>query len=65
MISLLISLLIIFLILGVAWWIINLLPLPAPFGLIVQVVFVVIALIVVVDLLLGISGGGGRGLLLR
>jgi hypothetical protein len=58
MLPLLINLLIIMLVLGVAWWIITLLPLPHPFPLIVRVVFVVIALIVVVDLLLGISGGG-------
>ena len=60
MLGLLISLVIIVLVLGVAWWIISLIPLPSPFHLIIQVVFVIIALIVVVDLLLGISGGGGR-----
>jgi len=60
MLGLLISLIIIVLVLGVAWWIISLIPLPSPFHLIIQVVFVIIALIVVVDLLLGISGGGGR-----
>jgi hypothetical protein len=60
MLSLLINLLIIFLILGVCWWVLTLIPLPPPFHLILQVVFVIIALIVVIDLLLGISGGGPR-----
>lgn len=61
MIVLLINLLIILLVLGVAWWIVSLfLPrLPEPLPLIIQVVFVLIVLIVVIDLLLGISGGGG------
>lgn len=58
MLALLIQFAIIILILGVGWWIVNLLPLPAPFPLIVQVVFVIIALIVAIDLLLSISGGG-------
>lgn len=64
MLALLINLIVILLVLGVVWWIITLLPLPAPFPLIIQVVFVLIALIVVVDLLLGISGSRG-GLLWR
>lgn len=59
MIDLLIHLLIIFLILGVAWWVISVIPLPPPFALIAQVVFVIIALIIVIELLLGISGGVG------
>jgi hypothetical protein len=64
MIGLLINLIIPVLVLGVAWWIITLLPLPAPFPLIVRVVFVLIALIVVIDVLLGLSGGSGGRLLL-
>lgn len=58
MLTLLIHMLIILLILGVAWWVISLIPLPPPFHMILQVVFVLIALIVVIDLLLGISGSG-------
>lgn len=65
MIPLLINLIIILLVLGVLYWICTLLPLPAPFPLILQVVFVLIALIVVVDLLLGISGGSSGRLLWR
>jgi hypothetical protein len=56
MIGLLIWLLIVFVVLGVAWWVITLLPLPAPFPTIIQVVFVLIALIVVIDLLLHLGG---------
>lgn len=57
-IDLLINLLIIFLILGVIWWGLRLIPLPPPFPIIIQVVLVVIALIVVIDLLLSISSSG-------
>lgn len=56
MIGLLINLLIVALILGVAWWILTLIPLPPPFDLIVKVVFVLIALIVLIDLLVGLGG---------
>ncbi len=59
MLSLLINLVIILLVLGVVYWVTTLFPLPHPFPLIIQVVFVLIALIVVVNLLLGLSGGGG------
>lgn len=60
MLSMLISLLIILMVLGVAWWVITLLPLPHPFPIIIQVVFVIIALIVVIDLLRGVTGDGGH-----
>lgn len=62
MLGLLINLIITFLVLGVAWWVITLLP---PFGLVIQVVFVLIALILVIDLLLGLAGGAHRPLLWR
>lgn len=56
MIILLIWLLILVLCLGVAWWVINLIPLPPPFCMDAQVVVVIVALIIVVDLLLGLAG---------
>lgn len=58
MIGLLINLLIVCPIFGVVWYIVTLLPLPPPFPLIIRLVFLLILLIVVVNLLLGISGGG-------
>lgn len=59
--TLLVTLLIYILIAAVIWWAISLLPLPAPFGLIVRVVFAV----VVVVFLLNLLAGGGLGLPLR
>ena len=56
MLSLLINLLIIAIVLGLAWWIITLIPLPEPIGQIVRVVFVVIAAIVLIWFLLGLAG---------
>ena len=64
MIDLLITLVIVLLVLGVAWYAITtLLPLPEPIGRIVQVVFVLIVVLVLIWFLLGISGHGHRVLL--
>lgn len=59
MIGLLINLLILCLILGLVWWVIGLIPLPDPFGLIVRVVFAVICVIILIDMLLSLGGGAG------
>jgi hypothetical protein len=56
MINSLIQLLIIALVCGVIWWIMDWLPVPEPFNKIVKVVTVVVFLIVVIYILLGISG---------
>lgn len=60
MIGLLINLLILVLVFGVAWWIITLIPLPPPFGLVAQVVLALILLIILIDFLLGGSELGWR-----
>lgn len=65
MIGLLINLLILVLVFGVAWWIITLIPLPPPFGLVAQVVLALILLIILVNFLLNGSELGWRGGLLR
>ena len=52
MIGLLINLLILVLVFGVAWWIITLIPLPPPFGLVAQVVLALILLIILINFLL-------------
>ena len=59
MISLLITLLIVLLIASVVWWIISQLPLPAPFAMIVRVVFALILLIWLISMLLPYSGVHG------
>jgi hypothetical protein len=45
MIDVLINLLIILCILGLVWWAISAIPMPAPFSIIVRVVFALIAII--------------------
>lgn len=53
MITLLISLLVLCLIFAIAWWILNMIPVPAQFKWIVQVIFAIIFLIALVSLLTG------------
>lgn len=62
MLGLLINVFIIFLILAVIWYVLTLFPLPAPFPLVIRVVFMLIALIIVIDLLLSIGGAGWQPL---
>ncbi len=56
MISLLITVLIVFLVLGVAWWILTLIPLPPPFLTIAQVILALIGLLILINLLMGVGG---------
>ncbi len=56
MIGLLVQILIICLIFGVVWWVISLLPLPAPFGQVAQVVVALIFLLILISLLLPLAG---------
>lgn len=53
MIGFLISLLILVLILGLCWWIIGLIPVPAQFKWVVRVIFAIICLIMLISLLTG------------
>lgn len=53
MISLLISLLVLVLVFAIFWWILSLIPVPAPFAWIVQVIFAIVFLIALVELLTG------------
>ena len=59
MISLLVTILVSCIIFGLIWWILSLVPLPAPFGQIARVVVAVIFAIWLIYLLLGFTGGGG------
>lgn len=56
LIPLFIQLLIFALIAGIIYYIINLFPLPAPFGLIVRAVFLLLCLFVLLSFLLPFSG---------
>ena len=53
MLSLLISLLILCLILGIVWWILSMIPIPPPFVWVVRVVFAIICLIALISLFTG------------
>jgi len=37
-------------ILGVIWFLVGMLPLPAPFGLIIKIVFIVLAILVILSM---------------
>lgn len=56
MISILITILIMCLIFGLLWWVITLLPLPAPFGNVVRVIIAIIFCIWLIYLLLPLAG---------
>jgi hypothetical protein len=53
MLSLLVSLLILLVIMAVIWWILSMIPIPAPFVWIVRVIFAIIFLIALISLLTG------------
>jgi hypothetical protein len=61
MIGVLIGLLILFIVAGVIWYIITLLPLPHPFGLIAQLVLLLIIVLIALSYLLPLAGIGLRG----
>ena len=56
MISLLLTLLILLLIFGVAWWVLGLIPLPEPLAMVARVVFGLILLIILIAYLLPMAG---------
>jgi hypothetical protein len=47
--SILISLIILCVVLGLLWWLISMLPIPEPFGLVVRVCFILLAIIFIVE----------------
>jgi hypothetical protein len=61
MISILVTLLVLCLIFGLIWWILGLIPLPAPFARVAQVVVAVIFLIILIYMLLPFIGTAGVG----
>jgi hypothetical protein len=58
MLEVLVTLLVMCLIFGIIWWIITLIPLPAPFAQVARVIVAVIFLIWMIYLLLPLTGGG-------
>ena len=52
----LIHLIIELVVLGLIYWVVSLIPLPNPFGQIIRVIFVIIAVIIVLAFLLPLAG---------
>ena len=55
--TIIITLIVYLIVLGLLYWLVSLIPLPAPFGQLVQVLFVILAVLVVLSAF-GIIGGG-------
>ena len=51
----LLNLILFLVILGVLWWLITLIPLPHPFPIIIQVLFIILAVLAVLNVLFGFS----------
>lgn len=51
----LLNLILFLVILGVLWWIISLLPIPHPFPVIIQVLFIILAVLALLNVLFGLS----------
>jgi hypothetical protein len=59
MISILVTILVMCIIFGLLYWLISIIPLPAPFGQVARVVLAVIFVIWLIYLLLPLAGGLG------
>lgn len=57
MVDLLVAIIIWGLVLAVLWWGVGRLPLPAPFNTVAQVILVILTVVILVNLLLGFTGG--------
>ena len=57
MVSVIVTLIVYLAILGLLYWLVGMLPIPAPFGQIIMVLFVILAIVVVLSAFGIISGG--------
>ena len=55
--SIIITLIVYLIVLGLLYWLVSLIPLPDPFGQIVRVLFIILAVLVVLSAFGFISGG--------
>ena len=62
MIATLIYLLVVCVIIGLVWWIVDYLPVPEPLNKLIKIVTIVIGAIVIIYALMSIAGIGGGGL---
>lgn len=58
MISTLIYLLVVCIIIGLIWWVVDYMPVPQPLNKLIKVVSIVIGVIIIAYALLAIGGGG-------
>jgi len=56
LVNFLIYVVVLCLIFGLVWWVVGLIPLPAPVKTVVTVILAVIAVLILIDLLLGVVG---------
>ncbi len=56
MITFIVYLAVLVIVVSLVWWLLQQLPLPAPFGRIMQIAVVVIAVVILIYLLLGLTG---------
>lgn len=52
------SLIIFLVILGLVAWLLTFVPLPAPFGKIIQVILIIVAVVIVINFLMGMTEYG-------
>ena len=56
MLELLIYIIVVMLVIGIAWWLVDYIPVPAPLNKIVKIVIIVVGAIALIYALLGLSG---------
>jgi len=56
MLTLLINLIVIMLVVGVAYWLVDYIPVPDPLNRIIKIVIIVVGALALIYLLLGVSG---------
>ena len=59
MLGTLIYLLVVCVVIGLVWWVVDYLPVPEPLNKLIKVVSIVIGVIIIIYALLGLAGMGG------
>jgi hypothetical protein len=56
LLELLVYIIVVMLVIGIAWWLVDYIPVPAPLNKIVKIVIIVVGAIALIYVLLGLSG---------
>ena len=56
MLTLLVYIIVVMLIVGIAWWLVDYIPVPAPLNHIFKIVIIVVGALALIYILLGLSG---------